>query len=171
MDDGSSTEDTDGDGLVDGCDADDDGDGVPDTEDDFPLDASETTDTDEDGVGDACDNCPAIANTDQSDLDGDGIGDICDDCVDVDGDGFESLSTVRAGTMCGEIFLDEILARVGDHLYDVESGQGQFIFYNVGPLDGHGKFDVISIGADQQDAELGIAELLQIGRASCRERV
>ena len=27
----------------------------------------------------------------------------------VDGDGFESLSTVRAGTMCGEIFYDEIV--------------------------------------------------------------
>ncbi|MBW1906473.1 MAG: hypothetical protein JRJ24_14445 [Deltaproteobacteria bacterium] len=35
-----------------------------------------------------------------------------------------------------------------------------FIFYNVGPLHDHGKFDVISIGTDQDDAERGVLEIL-----------
>ncbi len=42
-------------------------------------------DSDGDGVGNVDDNCPADANTDQSDIDGDYIGDVCDD--DLDGDG------------------------------------------------------------------------------------
>jgi hypothetical protein len=54
--------DTDGDGLGDACDGDDDGDGK----------------FDED------DNCPLIANPDQADADLDGIGDACDP---VDGSG------------------------------------------------------------------------------------
>ena len=44
---------------------DSDGDGVPDGEDDFPLDPNEDTDTDDDGMGN---------NTDTDD-DGDGISD------------------------------------------------------------------------------------------------
>lgn len=56
--DGDRTEpvDWDGDGVMDDCDADDDGDGVPDTE----------------------DNCRWIANVDQTDTNGDGRGDVCD---------------------------------------------------------------------------------------------
>jgi hypothetical protein len=48
------------------CNADDDGDGIPNLE----------------------DNCPAVANPDQTDTDGDGIGDVCDPCTDVDNDGY-----------------------------------------------------------------------------------
>jgi hypothetical protein len=44
--------------------------------------------------------------------------------------------------------------------FSTETGKGRFILYNVGPLDGYGKFDVISIGADQEDAERGMLELL-----------
>ena len=61
---------------------DDDGDGVADGSDAFPLDASESVDTDGDGIGDACDNCPETANPDQDDFDGDSVGDDCDNCID-----------------------------------------------------------------------------------------
>ena len=39
--------------------------------------------------------------------------------------------------------LSDLLELVGDLAFGTESGQGRFIFYNLGPLDGHGKFDVI----------------------------
>jgi hypothetical protein len=56
--------------------------------------------------------------------------------------------------------LSDLLELIGDLAFGTESGQGRFIFYNLGPLDGHGKFDVISIGADQEDAERGVLEIL-----------
>jgi hypothetical protein len=56
--------------------------------------------------------------------------------------------------------LSDLLDLAGDLMFRADSGQGRFIFYNVGPLDGHGKFDVISIGADQEDAERGVLEIL-----------
>jgi hypothetical protein len=55
-------DDTDRDGVPDGCD----------------------TDSDGDGTADHRDNCPSLANSDQSNLDGDAFGDACDD--DIDGD-------------------------------------------------------------------------------------
>ncbi|MEY8263586.1 MAG: thrombospondin type 3 repeat-containing protein, partial [Bermanella sp.] len=65
-------------------DTDDDGDGVADTDDAFPLDASEWLDTDGDGIG----------NNADTDDDGDGIGDNLDafpldpaEWLDTDGDG------------------------------------------------------------------------------------
>ena len=56
--------------------------------------------------------------------------------------------------------LPDLLELVGDAAFDTGSGLGRFIFYNVGPLDEHGKFDVISIGEDQVDAERGVLEVL-----------
>ena len=50
--------DTDGDTAGDACDPDDDGDGLNDQFDAFPLDASEQVDTDGDGVGDNSDSFP-----------------------------------------------------------------------------------------------------------------
>ena len=47
--------DTDRDGIGNNADADDDGDGVVDTEDAFPYDSSEHSDSDGDGVGDNAD--------------------------------------------------------------------------------------------------------------------
>ncbi|TDS17116.1 gliding motility-associated-like protein [Maribacter caenipelagi] len=112
--------DTDGDGLCDSGDADDDNDGVLDGNDNAPLDPSSCQDLD----GDGCDDCSATANTDFSvgnnfdtdndgtDTDGDGIcdsGDADDDndgvldgddnapidpssCQDLDGDGCDDCS-------------------------------------------------------------------------------
>lgn len=54
-----------------------DGDGVIDSEDDFPNDPNETTDTDGDGVGDNSDVFPTDP-TEWADSDGDGIGDNAD---------------------------------------------------------------------------------------------
>ena len=56
--------------------------------------------------------------------------------------------------------LPDLLELLGDTVFSTETGQGRFILYNLGPLDGHGKFDVISIGADQEDAERGMLEIL-----------
>ena len=96
-------DDTDGDGQGNACETDLDGDGVPNTSDNCPLDANADqleTDLVPDGFGDACDapdsdgdrvintedNCPATANANQADSNGDGQGDACDqDDTDADG--------------------------------------------------------------------------------------
>ena len=66
--------------------ADDDQDGVPNSEDNCPDTPNpDQLDTDGDGVGDLCDNCPDVPNPDQVDTDGNGLGDACDE--DDDGDG------------------------------------------------------------------------------------
>ena len=86
------------DGVEDGTDPDDDGDGVLDSTDNCLLIPNPSQrDTDGDGIGDDCDpdadndghsnaadNCPFNANPAQNDRDGDGDGDACDDS---DGDG------------------------------------------------------------------------------------
>ncbi len=90
-----------------------DGDGVPDSRDNCPLDQNpDQSDMDSDGKGDVCDtcpndedndidsdgicgdtdNCPNVSNSNQLDSDADGIGDACDTCPydkdnDIDGDG------------------------------------------------------------------------------------
>ncbi|WNC72519.1 Ig-like domain-containing protein [Thalassotalea psychrophila] len=77
--------DTDGDGIINKTDLDDDNDGYPDLSDDFPLESTEWLDTDSDGTGN---------NTDTDD-DNDGVLDISDlfpldstESVDTDDDGF-----------------------------------------------------------------------------------
>ncbi|MFQ5577135.1 MAG: carboxypeptidase regulatory-like domain-containing protein, partial [Anaerolineae bacterium] len=64
-------------------DDDDDGDGVLDVNDAFPLDPTEWADSDGDGIGDNTDNSPLIYNSDQADTDGDGVGDVSDNCPNV----------------------------------------------------------------------------------------
>ncbi len=89
--------DTDEDLIADSCDTDDDNDGTPDTEDDFPLDPTEDTDTDNDGTGDNEDtdddgdgtpdteDAFPLDPTEDTDTDNDGTGDNED--TDDDGDG------------------------------------------------------------------------------------
>jgi len=96
----SSLPDTDGDGIVNVTDTDDDNDGVLDDKDTFPLDASESVDSDSDGTGD---------NADLDD-DNDGIPDIdeisfgldpldeTDASLDKDGDGISNLNEYLSGT-------------------------------------------------------------------------
>ena len=83
--------DTDGDGVGDNADEDDDGDGVPDAEDDRPLDTdddgtdnADDPDDDNDGVNDEDDDLP-LDPAETVDTDGDGIGDNADRDDDNDG--------------------------------------------------------------------------------------
>ncbi len=95
---GGSPVDTDGDSIPDELDPDDDNDGVPDVEDDFPLDPNETVDSDADGIGD---------NADPDD-DNDGVADADDadplDPTVTDGDTDDTGaggSRVSGGLPCG----------------------------------------------------------------------
>jgi len=93
----TATADTDGDGINNAQDPDDDNDGVPDTQDDLPLDPTESVDTDGDGIGnnaDTDDDNDRVADSDDQfpldstesvDTDGDGVGDNAD--LDADNDG------------------------------------------------------------------------------------
>ncbi|MGB8328864.1 MAG: hypothetical protein WCE62_01960, partial [Polyangiales bacterium] len=56
--------------------------------------------------------------------------------------------------------LPDLLELLGELVFHTETGQGRFILYNVGPLNQHGKLDVISLGVDQDDAERGLLEIL-----------
>ena len=76
--------DTDGDGIGNIIDGDDDGDGYRDFEDRFPQDADDWRDTDGDGVGDNSDAFPRDYR-EQRDTDGDGTGDNADTDDDNDG--------------------------------------------------------------------------------------
>ena len=67
-------DDTDRDGVPDGCD----------------------TDTDGDGVADHRDNCPDVSNANQANMDGDAKGDVCDS--DMDGDGHSNGKERAHGT-------------------------------------------------------------------------
>ena len=91
--------DSDGDGIANCVDDDDDGDTVPDALDNCPTAANpgqENTDgdklgdecdpdDDDDGLADATDNCPTVKNANQTNTDGDNLGDACDPDDDNDG--------------------------------------------------------------------------------------
>lgn len=95
--------DTDNDGVENDDDADDDGDGVLDSDDRFPVDATETMDTDYDGIGNNADN----------DDDGDGVADADDalpldarDSVDTDGDGIGDTTDAFPGDAAETVDFD-----------------------------------------------------------------
>ncbi|MGB7298508.1 MAG: RICIN domain-containing protein [Burkholderiaceae bacterium] len=103
--------DSDGDGLPDATDPDDDNDGVNDTQDAFPLDPTESLDTDGDGIGN---------NTDTDD-DGDGVLDIDDlDPLDPNvggGGGGDSCNVLADGGFesgIGDWFTNVVPTRVGN---------------------------------------------------------
>ena len=54
--------------------------------------------------------------------------------------------------------IGDILAAVGEDLFDPKTGKGRFVFYNVGPLDVFGKLDVIALGRSQDAAEAAVEE-------------
>jgi hypothetical protein len=56
--------------------------------------------------------------------------------------------------------LIDLLAAVGDDLFDARTGRGRFIFYNCGPLAPTGKIDVISLGDSPQQARDGVKRIL-----------
>ena len=81
-------DDTDGDGVINMIDLDDDNDGALDVYDRFPLHAVAKYDSDRDGTANVIDMFPNDPNEDH-DLDRDGIGDNSD--LDIDGDGIENF--------------------------------------------------------------------------------
>jgi len=52
----------------------------------------------------------------------------------------------------------DLVEQVGADAYDVKTGAGRFIFYNTGPLETHGKLDVIAMGETQQEAEAALEQ-------------
>ena len=54
--------------------------------------------------------------------------------------------------------LDDVLARVGNRLFDPQTGRGSYVFYNVGPLARHGKLCAIALAAEQKEADRAIEE-------------
>ncbi len=97
--------DTDGDGQMDACDDDLDGDLVANASDNCVGLPNSQSNADGDALGDECDNCPGVANDDQLDADFDGIGDACDSCVDTDRDGYKNAG---AGGECPTDNCDEV---------------------------------------------------------------
>ncbi len=58
------------------------------------------------------------------------------------------------------IVFNDFLKRLGDSVYDVRTGKGHFILYNVGCLRDFGKFDVIALGKDREEASQRLEEEL-----------
>ena len=55
---------------------------------------------------------------------------------------------------------NDVLATLGEQLYDPVTGKGTFILYNVGPLAASGKLDVIALGASPEHADELMEEAL-----------
>ncbi|MCB9687976.1 MAG: FG-GAP repeat protein [Alphaproteobacteria bacterium] len=114
---------------LDPLDPDVDGDGVLDGQ-DVCLFGDDRLDTDGDGVPDACDTCPSDPNPSQADSDGDGVGNACEPWTlvagvwvdtggqvdagfgsdvgsagDVNGDGYDDLLVVAAGSGSASVYL------------------------------------------------------------------
>lgn len=53
-----------------------------------------------------------------------------------------------------------VLERLSGHLYDVRSGEGTFVLYNVGCLAEHGKLDVLAVGDSHDDVTHALEERL-----------
>lgn len=92
--------DTDKDGIADALDDDDDGDGIDDSTDAFPLDPDAYMDTDRDGISDALDDDDdgdSILDSDELSYGLDPL-DPFDAMYDKDGDGLTNVEEIRLGT-------------------------------------------------------------------------
>ena len=56
--------------------------------------------------------------------------------------------------------LPEILQAIGEDLFDVRTGEGRYILYNVGCLGLYGKFDVIALGSSIEAANSALEDRL-----------
>lgn len=101
--------DSDGDGIPNNTDPDDDNDGVLDINDAFPLNPNESADTDGDGVGDNSDAFPNDP-TETTDSDGDGVGDNSD--IDLDNDGLPD-SVETSGGQPNTVTVDNFETNLG----------------------------------------------------------
>lgn len=92
--------DTNNNGLGDACDSgsDSDEDGLSDAE-EYALGTDpNNADSDGDGVNDLDDNCRFVANADQLDANADGLGNACDSASDVDNDGLSDAEEFECGS-------------------------------------------------------------------------
>ena len=144
--------DTDGDGIEDVVDGDDDNDGYGDSGDRFPRDAAEWADRDSDGVGDNSDAFP-MDEDEQRDTDGDGTGDNAD--TDDDGDGVADDSDPHP--------LDTDDDGTDNALDDDDDGDGVADTNDAFPLDSGESLDTDGDGtgdnADTDDDGDGTADL------------
>jgi len=102
--------DSDGDGIPDNVDNDDDNDGVLDVDDAFPTNPAESQDSDGDGVGDNADVFPNDAS-ETDDSDGDGIGDNSD--VDADNDGIQDAVELASTSNATLQLIDDFESNTG----------------------------------------------------------
>ena len=58
------------------------------------------------------------------------------------------------------VSFEEVQKRLEGQLYDVRTGQGTFMLYNVGCLAEHGKVDVVALGTNHEDVEEALEERL-----------
>jgi predicted outer membrane repeat protein len=147
--------DSDGDGLSNSQDTDDDNDGVLDVADAYPLIAiGELGDVDKDGVPDACDEaCLASGMTADTDNDNDGVEDSLDafpfndkEQVDTDGDGvgdnYETLNGLNINDKDSDAdgLRDDKEVALGTNPLSSDSDLD-------GIIDGKDKFPLVSLGA------------------------
>jgi hypothetical protein len=162
--------DTDSDGLGNKCDDDDDGDGVSDRLDSFPLDGSETVDSDEDGLGnntdsdDDNDDVPDVNDafpldpSESIDTDEDGVGNN----RDVDDDGDRILDSDDAFPLDGSESVDTDNDGVGNNADPDDDNDGVSDGADAFPLDPTESIDTdgdgIGNNSDSDDDGDGISD-------------
>lgn len=139
----STSEDFDGDGIVNALDADNDNDGLTDDQ-EYELGTSPVnTDTDGDGFSDSTDVFP-MDTSEWADTDGDGIGDNSEFPVraDVDGDGRADIVWRNASNVRGWNFLWTMNSENVLESRPINVVQGEEWQLSLGDFDGDGKTDL-----------------------------